>query len=44
MTINDEIRAIYNLFEEKINAGEIEELVEIFLLKMLSSRGTKHPL
>jgi ketosteroid isomerase-like protein len=43
MTINDEIRSLYDLFEEKINAGEIKELVEEFFTEDAIVTGHEAP-
>lgn len=43
MDINDEIRSLYDLFEEKINAGQIEELVEGFFTEDAIATGHEAP-
>ena len=43
MNINDEIRSLYNLFEEKINAGEIEMLVDAFFTEDAIATGHEAP-
>lgn len=43
MGINDEIRALYDLFEEKINAGDIENLVDTFFTEDAIATGHEAP-